>query len=118
MMPQEDQIPSKFTILPYYATAAICFVLVGLLCLITAPAFTSHYFQPKLLAITHLAVIGWATMVIFGASNQLAPVIAEQKLYSEKIPFAVFFLKLIGIAMLVTSFWNFSFTWIAYAGGG
>ncbi|HRO41572.1 MAG TPA: hypothetical protein PL009_01965 [Flavipsychrobacter sp.] len=118
MMPPQDHIPSRYAILPYYATAAVSFVLIGFLCLLSAQAFTDHYFQPKLLAITHLAVLGWATMVIFGASNQLAPVISEQRLYSEKIPVAVFLLKLSGMAMLVTSFWNFSFTWVAFAGGG
>lgn len=118
MMPQQDHIPSRYAIIPYYGLGALCFVLVSVLCLVSVPAFTGHYFQPKLLALTHLAVLGWCTMVIFGASNQLAPVIAEHKLHSHFIPQWVWVLKLSGMTMLVTSFWRFSFTWLSYLGGG
>jgi hypothetical protein len=76
-----------------------------------------HYFQPRLLAITHLAILGWGTMMIFGASNQLIPVIAEQKLHSERIPIIVLAFKMTGIILLVSSFWKLSFSWQSYLGG-
>ncbi len=118
MKPPEEHIPSKRVTIPYYFTAALSFVLTTVLCLISAPDFAGHFFQPKLLAITHLAVLGWATMVIFGASNQLAPVIAGQRLYSERLSVIVLIIKISGIALLVLAFWNFTFTWHTYAGGG
>lgn len=117
MMPPEDHIPSRYAIIPYYIVAAFLFVVVGVLCIIAAPAFTGHYFQPKLLAITHLAVLGWATMIIFGATNQLAPVISEQRLFSEKIPLVVLVFLVGGVGLLIPSFWFFSFTAISYLGG-
>jgi len=117
MMPSEEHKPSKYAIVPYYLVGAICFVLVSLLCFIATPAFLGHYFQPKLLAITHLAALGWAVMIIFGASNQLMPVITEQKLHSDKIPKAVLAIKVIGICLLIPSFWNFTFLWYTYLGG-
>jgi len=117
MMPPEEHIPSK-AIVPYYLLAALCFFFVSATCFLTSVDFLGHYFQPKLLAITHLAVLGWATTIIFGASNQLVPVIAEKKLFSDKIPLYVFALLTVGTALLVYSFWNFSFTLSAYAGGG
>lgn len=64
-----------------------------------------------------MAVFGWATMIIFGASNQLAPVICERRLYNEKLPLAVITLLIPGTALLVTSFWNFTLDTPAYIGG-
>jgi hypothetical protein len=118
MMPPEEHIPSRLTIIPYYVAAACSFFTVSVLCFLSAPAFIDHYFQPRILAITHLAILGWGTMMIFGASNQLVPVIAEQKLHSERIPIIVLLLKVAGILLLVLSFWNFSFGWQGYLGGG
>lgn len=117
MIPPDAQKPAKQTILPYYGLAAVCFVLVALLCIVAAPAFTGHYFQPKLLAITHLFILGWGTTMIFGASNQLMPVLTECKLYSEKIPQWVFILMVIGLPLLIIPFWHFHLTWTIFLGG-
>lgn len=117
MMPPGEHIPPRNVIIPYYAIAAFLFVITTALCIIAAPAFCGHYFQPKLLAITHLAVLGWATMIIFGATNQLAPVIAEQRLFSGKAPLAVLGLLIAGLMLLIPSFWFFSFTVFSFAGG-
>src|SRR5690348_4029407 len=79
-------MPAKATIIPYYILAAICFVIVTFLYLFAIPSFQGHYFQPHILAIVHLSVLGWATMIIMGATNQLSPVIADSPLFSEKLP--------------------------------
>ena len=101
------QIPGKKAIIPYYAAGALSLVIIGLLTFISRQDFGGHFFQPHLLAITHLTVLGWGTMIIMGASNQLIPVITDQKLYSERVPIAVFVLLVIGTCLLVHSFWNF-----------
>jgi hypothetical protein len=116
-MPPNEHRPLKRTILPYYAAAAVSFVIVALLCLVAHAEFTGHYFNPRLLAITHLFILGWGTMMIFGASNQLMPVLTERKLHSEQIPVYVLGLMLTGIPLLVYSFWHFSLTWAIYLGG-
>ena len=101
------QIPGKKAIIPYYAAGAMSLVIIGLLTFISRKDFGGHFFQPHLLAITHLTVLGWGTMVIMGASNQLIPVITDQKLYSERVSIAVFLSLTIGTCLLVHSFWNF-----------
>lgn len=101
------QIPGKKAIIPYYAAGALSLVIISLLTFISRQDFGGHFFQPHLLAITHLTVLGWGTMVIMGASNQLIPVITDQKLYSERVPIAVFLSLIIGTCLLVHSFWNF-----------
>jgi uncharacterized membrane protein YiaA len=55
-------------------------------------------------------------MVIMGASNQLMPVIADNKLYSDRIPVVSFVLLLLGTCLLVHSFWNFELGAMIFTG--
>lgn len=103
----ERHIPGKRTILPYYIAASLSLVIISVMTLFSIREFKGHFFQPHLLAITHLTVFGWGTMIIMGASNQLMPVITDQKLYSDKLPIAGFVLLTLGTCLLVHCFWKF-----------
>lgn len=116
MKPPDEHIPSIKTVLPFYLVAAVGFVLFHILLLLSADVLPRHYFQPRLLALTHLFVLGWATMIIFGASNQLVPVISETRLHSNRLPVSSLILLIAGIPMLTGSFWLFRFSWPAYTG--
>ncbi|HEY9176279.1 MAG TPA: hypothetical protein VIN07_01250 [Flavipsychrobacter sp.] len=116
MKPPDEHISHISTVVPYYILAAVSFVIFQILLIISLPEIHLHYFQPKLLALTHLFVLGWGTMVIFGAVNQLVPVIAETKLYSQILPVINWILLTIGIPILIWSFWTFQFIWITYTG--
>lgn len=117
MMPFGTQrAPSPSIVLPYYTTAAIVFLVLTILMLLSAVDFTGHYFQPHILAITHLATIGWGTMIIFGASHQLLPVVLEVPLFSEALGKWCYALLLPGMILLVGSFWSFHPGWPMEAG--
>ena len=103
----QPYIPGKKAIMPYYLVAAFSFVLVNILTLISVQDFNTHYFQPRILALTHLTVLGWITMIIMGACNQLVPVITNNKLHSDNIPVAAIILLISGTCILVCLFWNF-----------
>jgi hypothetical protein len=94
-------------VVTHYLVAALCFFALPVMMLFSVPAFTGHYFHPQLLAITHMAALGWATMMIFGASYQLIPVVLETELYSRKLAWISFALFLPGMLALVYSFWVF-----------
>jgi hypothetical protein len=101
--------PSPKVVVPHYAFGAIS-LLVALIMLFFASAdLTAHYLSPKLLSVTHMLVLGWITMIIFGALYQLIPVVMEVKLYSEKLAVATFVLFGIGLIVLSYSFWSFNF---------
>jgi len=118
MKPPDEQISKLGTVIPYYVTGAISFVIIHFLLIISIPDILTHYFQPKLLAVAHLFVLGWATMIILGATNQLIPVISEHKLYNEFIPKFNILLLVFLIPVLVLSFWNFQFTYKTYIAAG
>ena len=99
--------PSPRVVVPHFITGGIVWVLVTLLIVAFPDSFTQHFFNPQLLSITHLLVLGWLTMVVFGALYQLIPVVMEVKLYSEKLAYVSFGSLLSGTFLLAFSFWQF-----------
>lgn len=99
--------PSPGIVIPHFLFGALTWIAVTALILFSPDAFTQHYFNPKLLSITHLLVLGWVSMMIFGALYQLIPVIMEVKLYSEKLALGSFILLASGSILLAIAFWNF-----------
>lgn len=102
-----NNAPSPLVVVPHFIVGGLIWVLVTALIVVFPDSFTQHYFNPQLLAITHLLVLGWITMVIFGALYQLIPVIMEVKLYSEKLAVISLVSLAIGTLLLAISFWNF-----------
>ncbi|MBE7475196.1 MAG: hypothetical protein HS131_00510 [Ignavibacteriales bacterium] len=80
----------------------ICFLLLN------HSDITGHHFNPKILTITHIATLGWITMIIFGALFQLIPVVLEIKLFSEKLAEIQFWIYTIGVIGLLYCFWYFT----------
>lgn len=98
---------SHKVVLPFYLYAALSFLAATVFVLISPDAFLTHYFHPHVLAVTHTMALGWATMIILGASHQLVPVFIEGKLYSEKLAYTSFILAAVGIPLLVYGFYVF-----------
>ncbi|GBD91625.1 cytochrome C and Quinol oxidase polypeptide I [bacterium BMS3Abin04] len=90
----------------YFIAAIIDFVILNFLLMLNYKDITGFYFQPKILAITHLLTLGWISMTIFGAMFQLVPVVLETKLFSEKLADIQFWIFLLGMIGFVTGFWN------------
>lgn len=95
-------------VLPFYIYAALSFLIATILLFTSSKAFLVHYFHPQILAITHTMALGWATMIILGASHQLVPVFIEGRLYSDKLVYASFFLMAIGVPLLIYAFYTFN----------
>lgn len=95
-------------VLPFYAYAAVAFLIATILLVVSAGDITSHYFLPRTLAITHIMALGWGTMMILGASHQLVPVLIQCKLYSNKLAYASFIMASIGIPLLIYGFYFFN----------
>jgi hypothetical protein len=103
-------------VIPFYVYAALSFLVATVLLSFSTAAFTTHYFQPYTLAVTHTMALGWGTMIILGASHQLVPVLIEAKLYSNFLAYLSFILAGIGIPLLVYSFFTFRIDWVAQSG--
>ena len=107
---QTANAPSSKIIVPHFIVGGLAFVIVAVLLAISTPELLTAYHNNKLIAITHIAILGWASMMVFGALYQLIPVVYETSLYSEKLASLTFWLFLISIASLSYSFWIGSYT--------
>ncbi len=102
--------PSFNMVKKYFIASIVSFVVMCTLLVFNASDIGGHHFQPKLLAITHIATLGWITMIIFGAMFQLIPVVLEVKLFSERLARIQFWLYVAGIIGLVYGFWCMKFS--------
>jgi hypothetical protein len=94
-------------VVAHYLLAGLFFLTLTIMLLFSIGALSGHYFQPKVLALTHVAALGWGTMIIFGALYQLLPVILETDLYSLKLSWLSLAFFVPGIILLVYCFWIF-----------
>ena len=97
--------PSPKVVLPYYAYGAVAFIVAAIMMFFAADDLSSSYMTPKVLSVAHMLILGWVTMIIFGALYQLIPVVMEVKLYSEKLAMASFITLGLGTPMMAYSFW-------------
>jgi len=102
--------PSPSVVLPHFAFAALMFLASSVVMLLAAPKLVIPYhLNAEMLALTHLMVLGFITMTIFGSLYQLIPVVMEVRLFSEMLARITFYLFGIGLLILVISFWEATF---------
>lgn len=104
-------------VLPFYIYASFGLLLGTILLLFSTKAVGAHYFSPQALAITHTMALAWGTMIIFGASHQLLPVLVEGKLDSDLLAYLTFAFAATGIPLLVYGFYVFDMGWPTQVGG-
>ncbi len=102
---QTANAPSSKIVVPHFIAGGASFLIIAILLAISTPELLTAYYDNKLIAITHIAILGWASMMVFGALYQLIPVVYETSLYSEKLSQITFWLFLISVSSLSYSFW-------------
>ena len=108
--------PHSSVVIPHFIFAALCLVLLAIMILLSNTTLLEAYFNTNIIAITHMAVLGWAIMIIFGALYQLIPVVFETALFSEKLAKFTFWLSAFSVFFLTYSFWVSALTtWLLYA---
>lgn len=98
--------PSPMVVLPHYAIGAIAFIIASVMMYFAAGDLAVSYLGPKILALTHIVILAWVTMIIFGALYQLIPVVMEVKLFSEKLAYLSLVTLTIGTGLMVWGFWD------------
>ncbi|MCO5249090.1 MAG: cytochrome C oxidase subunit I [Chitinophagales bacterium] len=102
-----QETTSYKVVLPFYATGALSLVIGTIYLLFHTHIFFEHNFHPHTLALTHIMALGWGTMLIFGASYQLLPVLIEGKLSSDFLGYLTYIFTLLGVPVLVYGFYTF-----------
>lgn len=89
----------------HFIVSIAAYFLLALALVFVAPWMQGHYFQPHLLGLTHLAALGWISMVMMGALYQLVPVVLETKLWSARLAHVTFWLFLPGAFGMIVHLW-------------
>ena len=111
-----NNAPHSSVVVPHFIFGAFSLIVLSVMIVLADTNLLAAYFNSKLLAITHMAVLGWATMIVFGALYQLIPVVFETSLYSEKLAKVTFLFSAFSVLFLVYSFWVGAFaTLLVYA---
>ena len=101
--------PSVWVVVPHFLLGAIGLLIASVLSVVHYEDFLGYHITPEILSITHLMILGWVILVIFGALYQLIPVVMEVKIYSEKLAYATLVIMVFGVFFLVSGFLKFDF---------
>lgn len=102
--------------LPFLLTGACAAALFGLLLPWIAPEAVQAPGFPHVLALVHIATLGWLTMAIMGASLQLAPVIVVAPLRAARFIRWQYPVYVSGVILLLSGFW-WMLPWLMAVGG-
>ncbi len=111
---QTANAPSHKIVIPHFVVGSLAFLISMILLFFTADEWMNLYFSPKLIAIVHILVLGWATMIAFGALYQLIPVVYETSLYSERLAKVTFIVYALSVVFLSYAFWKASFSQLLF----
>src|SRR4030066_525077 len=100
----------------YFIVAIITFIFLNGSMLLSSGYISGFHFQPRILSFAHMAVLGWATMIIMGAMTQLIPVILETSLFSVWIAKWGLWLYVLAVATITGHFWFFAIRAGGFAG--
>jgi hypothetical protein len=103
--------------LSYLVTATVAFLLAALSVPWLAPALAGHYYQPRVLALTHTVTLGWITLTIMGAAYQIVPIVLGRPIWSERLARWQLVLTAVGIVGLVAHFFIGEWSGLLWAAG-
>lgn len=102
--------------LPFLLTGAGAAALFGFLLPVIVPEAMLAPDFPHVLALVHLATLGWLTMIIMGASFQLTPVITVSPLRATPLLRWQYPVYGSGVILLLCGFW-WMLPWLMAVGG-
>ena len=105
-----NNAPDVSVVKPHFVFGSIALFILSVMIILADTNLLEAYFNTKILAITHMAVLGWAAMIVFGALYQLIPVVFETSLYSEKLAKFTFWMFGFSILFLTYTFWVGAFS--------
>jgi hypothetical protein len=102
--------------LPFLLTGVCAAAFFGILLPWVAPEAVQAPGFPHVLALVHIATLGWLTMSIMGASLQLTTVIVVAPLRATRFIYWQYPVYVVGVALLLSGFW-LTYPWLMIAGG-
>ena len=99
------EMAPPFALVAHFFTAGIIFLMLSGISLLSMSSEISGYIiSSSLAAFSHLYLLGFVMMIIFGAMYQLLPVVLEAPIFSKDFAYVQFYMYVIGFSMMVSGF--------------
>lgn len=99
------EMAPPFVLVAHFFIAGIGFLLLSVFVLPLLATQVEGYFISSLMAaFSHLYLLGFVMMIIFGAMYQLLPVVLEAPIFSKDFAYVQFYMYLVGVILLVSGF--------------
>lgn len=105
-----NNAPQPSVVIPHFVFGSLSLLLIAVLLVLADTELLGAYFNNKIVAITHLTVLGWGTMIVFGALYQLIPVVFETALFSENLAKITFWFSGASVLFLSYTMWIGDYT--------
>lgn len=101
----------------FFAPAALWFVAA----LVTAPLFVSgllvHFYQPRILALTHMITLGWISTAMIGVLYRYLPALVKRPIPFPRLALLQWATFVVGVLAFVVHLWLGRWSGAAWAGG-
>jgi len=99
------EMAPPFVLVAHFFIAGIVFLsLSGIALLFMSTDITGYIISSSLAAFSHLYLLGFVMMVIFGAMYQLLPVVLEAPIFSKDFAYVQFYMYIVGFSLMVSGF--------------
>ncbi|ACZ12454.1 hypothetical protein [Sulfurospirillum deleyianum] len=100
------EMAPPFVLVAHFFIAGIVFlILSGLLLLGMGSDILGYMVSSSLAAFSHLYLLGFVMMIIFGAMYQLLPVVLEAPIFSKDFAYVQFYMYVLGLSLMVSGFY-------------
>jgi len=101
--------PSVWVVVPHFLIGTVSFLVASVFVIFNYQDLLGYHISGSVLSIVHLMILGWVSMIIFGALYQLIPVVMQVKLYSEKLAYLTLGGLVLGLFFLIAAFLGYKF---------
>jgi len=99
------EMAPPFVLVAHFFIAGIIFLFLSSIALLFMSVDISGYIiSSSLAAFSHLYLLGFVMMVIFGAMYQLLPVVLEVPIFSKDFAYVQFYMYVVGFLLMVSGF--------------
>ena len=98
--------PDISVVKPHFLFGSFSFAIAVVLMILAGSDLLLPYYHPKILAIVHINLLGWAMMLVYGSLYQLVPVVFETKLFSEPLAKITFWITGGSVFLMAIAFWK------------
>jgi len=100
------EMAPPFVLVAHFFIAGIVFLIFsGLLILGMGSDILGSMVSSSLAAFSHLYLLGFVMMIIFGAMYQLLPVVLEAPIFSKDFAYVQFYMYVLGLSLMVSGFY-------------